>query len=199
MYFLFNRTTLEVFVTYLTCKPDPWHNPIERNHMGLHLENEVARRVASDHHRSHAWSIAAVNAGLKILWRVGGNGAGLRQRKTWSVVLLNKKYIYFYLKRTVYDKLLKARQSFWITLYFSADILTRNYRQLNFAPKATGRAIFTCSRSWRFCCCSNSLRCLSKRRFSFRIVSGSQSSWAWSSHPGVSSQVPRSGDWNIHT
>ena len=91
--FLFNRTTLQVFVTYLTgalyvhplrfykhqhnnrvrsklfvaCqrwsfhrrfwfvpsvlgylweeeehKPDPWHNPIERNHMGLHLENEVA-------------------------------------------------------------------------------------------------------------------------------------------------------------
>ena len=23
-------------------KPDPWHNPIERNQMGLHLENEVA-------------------------------------------------------------------------------------------------------------------------------------------------------------
>ena len=90
---LFSRTTLQVFVTYLTgalyvhplwfykhqhdnrvhsklfvaCqlwwfqwqfwfvpsvpgylreeeehKPDPWHNPIERNHMGLHLENEVA-------------------------------------------------------------------------------------------------------------------------------------------------------------
>ena len=91
--FLFNRTTLQVFVTYLTdalyvhplrfykhqhdnwvhsklyvaCqrwwfqwqfwfvpsgpgylrveeehKPDPWCNPTERNHMGLHLENEVA-------------------------------------------------------------------------------------------------------------------------------------------------------------
>ena len=91
--FLFNRTTLTVFVTYLTgalyvhplwfykhqhdnpvrsklsvaCqrwwfqwrfwfvpsvpgylgeeeeyKPDPWHNSIERNHMGLHQENEVA-------------------------------------------------------------------------------------------------------------------------------------------------------------
>jgi len=90
--FLFNRTTLQVFVTYLigalcvhplwfykhqhdnrvrfkvcvACqlwwfqwrflfvpsvpgylregeerKPDPWRNPIERNHMGLHLENEV--------------------------------------------------------------------------------------------------------------------------------------------------------------
>jgi len=58
-------------------KTDPWRNPIERNHMGLHLENEVARRVASDHHRSHARSIAAVNAGLKILWRVDENGAGL--------------------------------------------------------------------------------------------------------------------------
>jgi len=93
MCFLFNRTTLQVFVTYFTgalyvhplwfykllhdnrvrfklfvaCqrwwfqwrfwfvpsvpgylreeeehKPDPWRNPIERNHMGLHLENEVA-------------------------------------------------------------------------------------------------------------------------------------------------------------
>jgi len=91
MYFLFNRTTLQVFVTYLTgalyvhplwfykhqhdngvrskqsvaCqrwwfqwrfwfvpsvsgylheeeehKPDPWRNPTERNHRGLHLENE---------------------------------------------------------------------------------------------------------------------------------------------------------------
>ena len=94
MYFLFNRTTLLVFVTYVigalyvhplwfykhqhdnrvrsklfvAClrwwfqwrfwfvpsvpgylreehKPDPWRNPIERNHIGLHLENEVARRV----------------------------------------------------------------------------------------------------------------------------------------------------------
>ena len=36
--------------------------------------------------------------------------------KTWSVVLLNKKYIY-YLKYIVYDKLLKPRQSFQITLY----------------------------------------------------------------------------------
>ena len=103
--FLFNRTTLQVFVTYLTgalyvhflrfykhqhdnrvrsklfvaCqrrwfqwrfwfvpsvpgylreeeehKPYSWRNPTESNHMGLHLENEVARRVASDYHRSHA-------------------------------------------------------------------------------------------------------------------------------------------------
>ena len=39
--------------------------------------------------------------------------------KTWSVVLLNKKYIYSYLKFIVHDKLLKPRQSFRVTLYFS--------------------------------------------------------------------------------
>jgi len=38
-------------------------------------------------------------------------------QKLWSVVLLNKKYTYSYLKCIVYDKLLKPRQSFWITLY----------------------------------------------------------------------------------
>jgi len=37
---------------------------------------------------------------------------------TWSVVLLNKKYIFSYLKCIVYDKLLKPRQTFRITLYF---------------------------------------------------------------------------------
>ena len=37
--------------------------------------------------------------------------------KTWSVVILNKKYIYSYLKCIVCDKLLKPRQSFRITLY----------------------------------------------------------------------------------
>ena len=37
--------------------------------------------------------------------------------KTWSVILLNKKSIFSYLKCIVYDKLLKPRQSFWITLY----------------------------------------------------------------------------------
>jgi len=39
--------------------------------------------------------------------------------KTWSVVLLNKKHIYCYLKCIVYGKLLKPRQSFRITLYFN--------------------------------------------------------------------------------
>ena len=65
-------------------KPDPWSNPIERNHMGLHADNEVATRVASHHHRSHGRSIAAVNASLKILWRVGGKGAVLHPFAIWN-------------------------------------------------------------------------------------------------------------------
>ena len=45
-------------------------------------------------------------------------GAPMRYvTKTWRVFLLNKKkYIYSYLKCIVYDKLLKPRQSFRITL-----------------------------------------------------------------------------------
>jgi len=36
--------------------------------------------------------------------------------KTWSVIL-NKIYVYSYLKCIVYDKLLKPRRTFRITLY----------------------------------------------------------------------------------
>jgi len=51
--------------------------------------------------------------------------------KTWSVVLLNKKkYIYSYLKCIVYDKLLKPRQSFSITLYFGTQINIINFLRL---------------------------------------------------------------------
>ena len=39
--------------------------------------------------------------------------------KTWSLVVLNKKNIFCYLKCIVYDKLLKPRQSFRITLYLN--------------------------------------------------------------------------------
>ena len=167
--FLFNRTTLQVFVTYLTgalyvhplwfykhqhdnrvhsklfvaCqqwwfhwrfwfvpsvlgylreegdhKPDPWHNPIERNHLGLHVENEVARQVTSDHHRSHARSIAVVNAGLKILWRVCGNGAGLHPFAIRNQHCPRSVQLYTPISSVVYDKLLKPWQSFLITLYF---------------------------------------------------------------------------------
>ena len=49
---------------------------------------------------------------------VPGYRASIRYvTKTWRVVLLNKKKIHSYLKCIVYDKLLKSRQSFRITLY----------------------------------------------------------------------------------
>ena len=60
-------------------------------------------------------------------------GSGLTVRyvtKTWSVVLLNKKYIYSYLKCIVYDKSLKPRQSFWITLYLLILVQHSMWRRL---------------------------------------------------------------------
>ena len=42
-------------------KPDPWRNPIERNHMGLHLQNEVAvvktPTVISNNHLLRHWHV----------------------------------------------------------------------------------------------------------------------------------------------
>ena len=126
--FLFNRTTLQVFVTYLigalyvrplwfykhqhdnrvrsklfvACqrwwfqwrfwfvpsvpgylreeeehKPDPWRNPIERNHMGLHLRTRWPGE--------YVWQIVKTPT-------IISNRAPIRYvTKTWSVFLLNKK------------------------------------------------------------------------------------------------------------
>jgi hypothetical protein len=62
--------------------------------------------------------------------------------KTWSVVLLRKKYISSYLKCIVYDKLLKPRQSFLITLYIRIYLRCTD-------PSSSG--------SWRIKCVSCSL------------------------------------------
>jgi len=60
---------------------------------------------------------------------------------TWSVVLLNKKYIYRYLKCIVYDKLLKPRQSFRITLYIASDgsVINRYIIRYDVKPRALFR------------------------------------------------------------
>ena len=50
--------------------------------------------------------------------------------KTWSVVLLNKKDIHSYLKCVVYDKLLKLRQSFWITLCVHVCVYTHTHTHI---------------------------------------------------------------------
>ena len=60
---------------------------------------------------------------MAVLIRRITKGAHIEHKKyvtkTWSAVILNKKkYIYSYLKCSAYDKLLKPRQSFRITLYY---------------------------------------------------------------------------------
>jgi len=81
--------------------------------MGLHLENEVARRVASDHGK-----VCTYRAPVMYV------------TKTGTVVLLNKKNTYTAISSVLcIDKLLKPRQSFLITLYMLEDegtALSRN-------------------------------------------------------------------------
>jgi len=50
--------------------------------------------------------------------------------KTWSVVVLNKKCTYSYLKCIVYDNLLKPQQSFRINLYIYIYIMNLNAFQI---------------------------------------------------------------------
>jgi len=72
------------------------------------------------HWNHHRWHAERTRLSCWCLW----NHKGCTYRApvryvttTWSVVILNKKYIYCYLKCVVYDKLLKPRQSFRVTLY----------------------------------------------------------------------------------
>jgi len=104
MCFLFNRTTLPVFVTYLT-------GALYAHPLWLYKHHTIIEFVPN------------------CLWHVSGDGfnggsdsyrqfrdtCGKRRNinlvyvtKTWSVVLVNKKgHTYSYLKCIVYDKLLK--------------------------------------------------------------------------------------------
>ena len=106
--FLFNRTTLQVFVTYLIsalCVHPLWfckhqHDIRVRSFVACQRWWFQLRFWFIESQKVHIWSTYKVC------------------NKTWSVVLLNKKkYIYSYLKCIVYDKLLKPRKSFRITLY----------------------------------------------------------------------------------
>ena len=103
--FLFHRTTLQVFVTYLI--GDLYVHPL------WFYKHQHDNRFRS--------KLFVVCQRWWFQWRFCTYKAPIRYvTKTWSVVLL-KRYIrgsvYSYLKCIVYDKLLKPRQSFRITLY----------------------------------------------------------------------------------
>ena len=105
--FLFNRTILQVFVTYLTgalyVHPSWFY---KHQH-----DNRVCSKLCVACQRWwfqwRFWFVPSVPGYVRYV------------TKTWCVVLLNKKYIYCYLKCIVYDKLLNPRESFQITQYFT--------------------------------------------------------------------------------
>jgi len=112
--FLFNRTTLQVFVTHLTgaLYVHPlWfykHQHENRVHSKLFVAcQHVAFSVpftailvnCAPSGEMHNYCTPHIIKENRIFWSIGAT-------------------IYSYLKYTVYDKLLKPWQSFWITLYF---------------------------------------------------------------------------------
>jgi len=95
-----------------------------------------------DNHHWHATnSVERTRLSCWCLWNHKGctYRAPLRyETNTWSVFLLNKKNVYSYLKCIVYDKLLKPRQSFRITLYGARYLrlqLTLQTTVIAWAPK----------------------------------------------------------------
>jgi len=107
---IFNITTLQVFVTYLTGAL--YVHPLwfyKHQH-----DNRVRSACQRWWFQWQFWFVPSVAGYKGCTYR-----APVRYvTKTWSVVLLNKKDIYCYLKCIAYDKLLKPGQSFRITLYF---------------------------------------------------------------------------------
>jgi len=102
MYFLLNRTTLQIFVTYLT---GSWivvllNKKYIYSYLKCIVYDKLLKVVKDRHICIFLFNRTTLQAPIKYV------------TKTWSIVLLNTKYIYSYLKCIVYDKLLKPRQSF---------------------------------------------------------------------------------------
>jgi len=115
---LFNRTTLQVFVTYLTGD--------------LHVHPLWFYKHQHDNRVRSKLFVACQRWWFQWrFWFATSVPGYLREEEEhkpdpWrNPIERNKKYIYSYLKFIVYDKLLKPRQSFRITLYF------RTFKNLN--------------------------------------------------------------------
>jgi len=103
MYFLFNTTTLQVFVTCLTGALWKFLDP------SVQLYTPISSVLCD----THEIGVCSCTDGSRNSQRTYVRYV----TKPWSVVLLNKKKTYSSLKYIVYGKWLKPRQSFWITLY----------------------------------------------------------------------------------
>jgi len=109
----------------------------------------------SNHHRWHATDSLGRNWLSCWCCRITYRAPVRYVTKTCSVVLLNKKYIYCYIKCIVYDKSLKPCQSFWITLnlwLIGIDKSVPNFRitkngkwyQVLYLPQLMHKNYFNC-------------------------------------------------------
>jgi len=106
--FLFNRTTLQVFVTYLTgaLYVHPLWFYKHQHHSWVHSKLFVACQRWWSQWRF--WFVPSVSGYLQEEEE--------HKRDPWCNPI--KRTTYCYLKCVAYDKLLKPRQSFLITMYF---------------------------------------------------------------------------------
>jgi len=105
--FLFNRTTLQVFVTYLTGAPYVHPSWFYKHQHDNQVRSKLYVACQWWSFQWRFWFVPSVPGYVRYV------------TETWCVVLLNKKHLHCYLKCIVYDKLLNPRQSFRITQYFT--------------------------------------------------------------------------------
>ena len=120
--FLFNRTTLQVFVTYLTCAlyvhplwfyKHQHDNRVRstRNAFSLPFTGILVNCAPCGEMHNYC-TPHIIKENSRISWPIGATTCS-------------------YLKCIVYDKLLKPRQSFWITLYLVKSVLCCVIQQLH--------------------------------------------------------------------
>jgi hypothetical protein len=116
--------------------------------------------------------------------------------KTWSAVLLNKKYMYCYLQCIVCDRLLKPRQSFWITCILKWGEQIHKYisgpvpgfgLQLTFSS----RGLILCTVAWNMTkrYSFNSYKCHCISHFCYSLFKDRLKSWNDGEYWGQGSSV----------
>ena len=110
-FFLFNGTTLQVFVTYLTGAL--YVHPL------WFYKHQHDNRVRSTQN-TFSLPFAAILVNCAPSGEMHNYCTPHIIKENFENFLIHRcNYIYCYLKCILYDKLLKSRKSFWITLYIN--------------------------------------------------------------------------------
>jgi len=119
-FFLFNRKTLQVFVTYLTGAL--YVHPLWF-YKHQHENRVLSRLFVACQHVAFSLPFAAILVNCAPSWEIHNYCTRHIIKKTLRISWSIGATVYSYRKCIVYDKLLKPWQSFWITLYIYYHLL----------------------------------------------------------------------------